>query len=422
MNVYDNGGCGTIKQFKVQLAMGSEAPGGTVTWVDAYSGNATKRKFTHLEGKEIEPDTVYLARVSGIAVCKNQSSLQGSLATFFQIHGNWSAASSFRTLPGTKGLIAMRLKSTDNTALRMPVEEGEGAVSVEIIRLNGTLGTISATLSIGSRTTATAGVDFTFVPIDVEFESGEIYKLYTLTVHQDSDFEYPNEMIELALTGETDNGDNVVAEGRSTLIIDILDDGDFGTFLLDSASYRVEENAGSLSVGVQRTGGTSRDAYISISVSDITAVQGEDYDIDASGAEWIELNGANYLILPDGSQSASFSLTILNDDLYEHFDEEFEVRIAGVWIPDIAEGGALVDYSASGLGSLTKAKVGIGNDGDTSHPGKSPKPIVVEKSGGTLTVKISEPENLGNLPIYACCFLECRDLNQLHDPFRSLEC
>ncbi|MCO6401621.1 MAG: hypothetical protein J5I99_10390 [Verrucomicrobia bacterium] len=110
-----------------------------------------------------------------------------------------------------------------------------------------------------------------------------------------------------------------------------------GAVRFSSASYQVNENGGSISISVSRTGGSDGAASVSYATSNGTALAGSAYTA-ASGT----LNWAN-----GDATSKTFSVSIANNGVYEG-DKTFYVKLSGA--------------SGAALGSPSSAIVTIEED------------------------------------------------------------
>ncbi|MBT3002375.1 MAG: hypothetical protein KME61_17430 [Candidatus Thiodiazotropha sp. (ex Ctena orbiculata)] len=121
-----------------------------------------------------------------------------------------------------------------------------------------------------------------------------------------------------------------------------------GQLDFENASYSVDENAGTITVNVNRSGGSAGDITVDYATSDGTALAGEDYQ-QASGT----------LTFLDGETSQSFTVTILDDTVFEG-DETLDLTLSN------ATGGAsLGAQSAAGLTIIEDDPADADGDGFT---------------------------------------------------------
>lgn len=141
-----------------------------------------------------------------------------------------------------------------------------------------------------------------------------------------------------------------------------------GTLNLSASSYAVAENGGSVTVTVQRSGGSAGAASVSYATANGTAIAGSDYTAKTGTLSWA-----------DGDSSAkTFSIPILDDTVAES-TETLSVTLS----------------SASGatLGTVRTATISItDNDTVTGTPGTvqfSPASYSVAENGGSVTVNVT---------------------------------
>ncbi|MFC1363576.1 MAG: hypothetical protein G8D61_07945 [gamma proteobacterium symbiont of Ctena orbiculata] len=122
-----------------------------------------------------------------------------------------------------------------------------------------------------------------------------------------------------------------------------------GQLDFENSSYSVDENAGTITVNVIRSGGSAGDITVDYATSDGTALAAEDYQ-QASGT----------LTFLDGETSQSFTVTILDDTVFEG-DETLDLTLSN------ATGGAsLGAQSAAGLTIVEDDPADGDGDGFTS--------------------------------------------------------
>ncbi|MEW8158965.1 MAG: Calx-beta domain-containing protein [Candidatus Thiodiazotropha endolucinida] len=178
--------------------------------------------------------------------------------------------------------------------------ENAGSVAVTVSRSGGTTGALSIDYATTTDGTATAGQDFTAVSGTLDFADGETSKQITINILDDAVFE-GDETVGLLLTG-TDVG----VLNNATLTIVENDARPAGSVEFSGSSYRVNEDAGTLSVTIQRSGGSEGSGTIDYAISDGTATGGSDYNATSGTLTFI-----------DGQVSGTFDITITDDTLQE---------------------------------------------------------------------------------------------------------
>jgi hypothetical protein len=118
-----------------------------------------------------------------------------------------------------------------------------------------------------------------------------------------------------------------------------------GELQFSAAGYSASEGGGSVTVTVTRAGGSAGDVTVDYTTADGSATAGADYAA-----------AAGTLTLLDGEASKTFTITILEDTIYEG-NESFDVRLSG------PGGGAT-------LGSRSSALVTISDNDPQPQPGQ----------------------------------------------------
>ena len=140
-----------------------------------------------------------------------------------------------------------------------------------------------------------------------------------------SDFKIQNPTAKIAYFTPDKEGtyilDLAVSDGTSTVTdsvnINVVPAGTAGVLQFSSASYSVNENGGSVSISVTRTGGSSGAVGVSYATSNGTATAGSDFVSNSGTLSWA-----------DGETiTKSFSVAITDDIIYEG-DETFTVSLS----------------------------------------------------------------------------------------------
>jgi hypothetical protein len=140
-----------------------------------------------------------------------------------------------------------------------------------------------------------------------------------------------------------------------------------GSLQFSTADYSVNENTGSITVTVTRTGGSAGDVTVDYATSDGTATAGADYEA-TSGT----------LSLLDGETSQTFIVNILDDSAYEG-DEDLNLTLSN------PTGGAT-------LGNPQNAVVTIAENDPAPQPGDlqfDAAAYNVAENGGSITITVT---------------------------------
>ncbi len=241
------------------------------------------------------------------------------------------------------------------------VDENGGSVTVSVTRTGGSDG--AASVSYGTADgSATAGSDYTSTSGELNWTDGNSdTKTFEVAIADDAVVE-DDEEFNVNLSGEA--GASLGSPSSAAVTIQDDDVAPSGVLQFSSATYSVNENAGSVTVSVTRTGGSNGAASVSYATADGSATAGSDYT-STSG----ELNWAN-----GDSATKTFEVAIADDAVVEG-NEVFTIDLSG-------ETGA-------SLGSPTSTSVTILDD-EVAQPG------VLQFGSATYSVG----ENAGSVTVF----------------------
>jgi uncharacterized delta-60 repeat protein len=247
--------------------------------------------------------------------------------------------------------------------------ENAGNAIITVLRTNGTVGvvTVNYASSAGTATPSGAGQDYTNVSGTLSYLSGETSKTFAVPIVNDATVEN-DETITLTLTFPTGGAalDSAVLPVISTLTI-IDDDLAAGRLSFSQAGYTVAENAGTVQVTIQRTGGAVGSAAANFYTQDGTATNGA-----ASPAHYI----TNFTALSWGNGDASSrTLTLTNHD---NFNVEGTLSFNLI----------LTNISGAAAGTFTNATVTITEDDAFGTVQFSQPSYSVVEDGGIATITV----------------------------------
>jgi major membrane immunogen (membrane-anchored lipoprotein)/ribosomal protein L35AE/L33A len=184
------------------------------------------------------------------------------------------------------------------------VNENGASVTIAVTRSGGDFGVVSVDYAT-SDGTASASNDYTATSGTLTLLDSQLSASFTVPILDDNDYE-GDETVNLRLSNPT--GGATLGTPSSAVLTIVEDDPipSSGSLQFSSATYSVNENGVSISIGVTRTGGDFGEVTVDYTTSDGTASAGSDYTA-ASGT----------LTLADGVTIASFNVSILNDTAYE---------------------------------------------------------------------------------------------------------
>lgn len=157
--------------------------------------------------------------------------------------------------------------------------ENAGSITFTITRATNTQGACSVEASTADGT-ATAGNDYTAKTETISFADGETTKNFTVTLLDDATYE-GNETFTVNLTKPIDC---VITDSSATGTIN--EDESAPVVSVDSTTYSVDEDAGTVTVTVNLTGAHDVTATVDYNLNDGTALAGTDYTDDSGTLTW----------------------------------------------------------------------------------------------------------------------------------------
>ncbi|HWS89121.1 MAG TPA: NF038122 family metalloprotease [Pyrinomonadaceae bacterium] len=223
---------------------------------------------------------------------------------------NWSSTATTPTpTPTPTPPASFQLVSTAST-----VVEHQGAAGFVIARTGNLTETTSVNYSVTGGT-AVPGADFVETTGTVNFAGGDLWKVVTLKVNDDTARE-SSETVVLTLTSAS--GGSVVG-APSAAVLTILDDDDFppnSVRISGAATQAVAEGGGHVEITVTRSGDTSQAASVDYRTADGTALGTRDYTF-AGGT----------LDFAAGEATKTFAV-LVTEDVYVEGEERFTVALS----------------------------------------------------------------------------------------------
>lgn len=239
------------------------------------------------------------------------------------------------------------------------VDEDAGTLTLTVDRVGGSDGLVSVTYTTANGT-ASSGSDYTEESGSLIYQEGETAKTIVIPILDDSDFE-GDETFTVTLSNPT--GGATIGTGQTTVTIVDNDVLLPGVIALSAASLSVNEEAGSVALTVQRTGGSDGEVTVDYTTVPGTAIAGTDYTTTAGT-----------LTFADGETSKTVNVTILNDT-------EIDPGESFTFVISNAQGGAT-------LGTTTSTTVNIVDDEQPGTLAFSQATASVNEDDGTLTVTV----------------------------------
>ena len=178
------------------------------------------------------------------------------------------------------------------------VAQNAGSLTVSVERAGGSSGAASVAYATADGT-ATAGTQYTATSGTLQWADGDASaKSFTVAVSNATPFT-GSKTFSVALS-DPSTGAAISSPGAAT--VTIAGDGSVGSLQLSASTYSVGQGGGSLTVTVDRVGGSSGAAGITYATENGTAVGGTDYTSTTGTLQWA-----------DGDSGAqSFSIPISN--------------------------------------------------------------------------------------------------------------
>ena len=242
------------------------------------------------------------------------------------------------------------------------VNENPGTVTVTVNRVNGSDGSVTVNYATANGS-ATAGSDYTATSGTLTFAAGETSKTFAIPIINDTAVE-GNETVTISLSSPT-GGATLGSPANATLTI-ISDDvaTQPGALQFGSATYAANENGGTVTITVTRTGGSDGAVSVNYATSNGSATAGSDYTA-TSGT----------LAFAAGETSKTFTVPIINDTAIEN-PETVNLTLSN------PTGGAT-------LGSQATATLTITSDDSSGQPVTVTLQQGVSGYTGTTDVSIS---------------------------------
>jgi subtilisin-like proprotein convertase family protein len=190
--------------------------------------------------------------------------------------------------------------------------EAAGAAMITVKRVGGHTGAVSVQYAT-SNGTATAPADYNTTSGTLNWSAGDINpKTLNVAIVDDLLIEGP-ETINLALSGATGG-----AVAGSPALLTIVDNEGPVSFAFSSASYQVDENGGTATIAVQRSGDSTNAFDVTYSSSNGSASSGADYGAVSGTLHWNAGDTAD----------KTFTVPILDDTAIET-DETVNLTLGG---------------------------------------------------------------------------------------------
>ncbi|WP_168204113.1 Calx-beta domain-containing protein [Aliikangiella coralliicola] len=193
------------------------------------------------------------------------------------------------------------------------VDEGDGSLTVTVVRSNGSFGDASIGISVEGGS-ATNLLDYRLSDEQLTFVDGETSLSFTILILDDSEYE-GEENLTLRLTHL--NGDASLGSIEQTTITIAENDPvpASGDIQFSGSSFSISESFSELTITVLRANGSFGDISLDYEFTNGTAINGEDFNAT---------NGT--LFFADGETSQTITIGIV-DDTQDETNESFEIAL-----------------------------------------------------------------------------------------------
>jgi hypothetical protein len=245
-----------------------------------------------------------------------------------------------------------------------PIAQNVGTVAVSVNRTGGSSGAASVAYTT-TNGTAVAGTDFTAASGTLNWANGDTAaKTVAVTVSNAAPFS-GNKTFSVALSSPSALA-TVSSPGSATVTIAGDGAAAAGSLELSSSTYSVAQNAGSTTVTVNRTGGSSGAASVAYKTTSGTAVAGTDFTATSGTLTWAAGDAA----------AKTFSVAVSNASPFSG-SKTFGIGLSG------ATGATLGNPGTATVGINGDAQVAVGSIQ------LSASSYSVAQSSGSLTVTVN---------------------------------
>ncbi len=230
----------------------------------------------------------------------------------------WFSASQARQIIPRSQLYSNPVTGNTGTLVigtnNVTVNENAGTATLRVDRINGSSGVATVRYTTANGTGANpaiAGQDYTATEGTLTFADGETSKSVTIPILNDTT---PEETKEFGFgLGQTTGAE--LGTNRTALIRIIDDDAVDSSYAFASGNFNVNEEAGTVTITVQRSGNTSVVGSVSYATSNGTATTGSDYTATSGTLNFIAGQTSGTFTIPitddtEGERNETLNLTL----------------------------------------------------------------------------------------------------------------
>ncbi|WP_428380426.1 choice-of-anchor D domain-containing protein [Nevskia ramosa] len=236
----------------------------------------------------------------------------GSRSGTLSVSSSAASSPTLASLSGTGGTASNKPMRLALAAASITVKEGAGSAVFEVNRSGSFDGAVSVRYATADGS-AIAGQDYTAASGTLSWAPGDsAAKTITVPLIDDQNVE-DKESFTLSLSAPTGNA----ILGRASSTANIVDDDKAGALAFSASAVSVDENAGTLTVTVQRSGGQAGAVGIHYVTVNGSALAGADYAATAGDLSWSAGDAAD----------KTFTIPIVWDSLAER-SENFRIELS----------------------------------------------------------------------------------------------
>ncbi|WP_022976195.1 choice-of-anchor D domain-containing protein [Nevskia ramosa] len=236
----------------------------------------------------------------------------GSRSGTLSVSSSAASSPTLASLSGTGGTASNKPMRLALAAASINVKEGAGSAVFEVNRSGSFDGAVSVRYATADGS-AIAGQDYTAASGTLSWAPGDsAAKTITVPLIDDQNVE-DKESFTLSLSAPTGNA----ILGRASSTANIVDDDKAGALAFSASAVSVDENAGTLTVTVQRSGGQAGAVGIHYVTVNGSALAGADYAATAGDLSWSAGDAAD----------KTFTIPIVWDSLAER-SENFRIELS----------------------------------------------------------------------------------------------
>ena len=187
------------------------------------------------------------------------------------------------------------------------VDQSAGSVAITVSRVGGASGSISVSYATINGT-AVAGTDYAATTGVLNWADGDTStKMFTVPILSVTPFSGTKTFTVALNTPST--GAAISSPGAATVTITGAGGGTPGSMDLSASSYSVSQSTGTVSIAVDRTGGSSGATSVDYATVNGTALAGTDYTATSGTLQWADGDGSTKTISVPISNSSPLSQT-----------------------------------------------------------------------------------------------------------------